>query len=139
MSFSEDKENELQKKEEHMKHALDQFFHSSPFEELLNSFQHLVNSSLTEAQVTMNVREEHSGLFVDIDIPPSFKDGDILVEAKSRYLHITLRQNHQEASSATHTSMTRTVLLPYEVQQELMNTSWNEQTMTLFFPKNKHE
>lgn len=31
--------------------------------------------------------------------------------------------------------MTRTVVLPYKVSEEDMETSWNEQTLTLFFPK----
>ena len=36
----------------------------------------------TEAQVTIDVREEPTGLAVDIGVPETFRDGDMLVETK---------------------------------------------------------
>ena len=114
----------------------DQFFYFFSFAELMQGFQHLVNSAFTEAQVTIDVREEPTGLAVDISVPETFRDGDMLVETKGCYLHVTIRYDHKQAhSSHVSSSMTRTVVLPYKVSEEDMETSWNEQTLTLFFPK----
>ncbi len=103
----------------------------------MQGFQHLVNSAFTEAQVTIDVREEPTGLAVDISVPETFRDGDMLVETKGCYLHVTIRYDHKQAhSSHVSSSMTRTVVLPYKVSEEDMETSWNEQTLTLFSLKN---
>ncbi|MDM5302218.1 Hsp20/alpha crystallin family protein [Bacillus subtilis] len=139
MEFNHDKKNELQKKEEIIAEAMDHLFQSSAFGNLLNGFQNLINSSLKDVQTTIHVRERDTGLYVDITIPETFRDGEIIVDIKSRYLHVTLQEKQKQQNEATFTSMTRTVQLPYEVHQEDMETFWNEQTMTLFFPKNKHE
>ncbi|MEG7377744.1 Hsp20/alpha crystallin family protein [Bacillus subtilis] len=139
MELYDDKKNELQKKEEIIAEAMDHLFQSSAFGNLLNGFQNLINSSLKDVQTTIRVRERDTGLYVDITIPETFRDGEIVVDIKSRYLHVTLQEKQKQLNEATFTSMTRTVQLPYEVHQEDMETSWNEQTMTLFFPKNKHE
>ncbi|MDO3662084.1 Hsp20/alpha crystallin family protein [Bacillus sp. C28GYM-DRY-1] len=140
MEFNDDKKNELQKKEEKIiTEAMDHLFQSSAFGNLLNGFQNLINSSVKDVQTTIHVRERDTGLYVDIAIPATFRDGEIAVDSRSRYLHVTLQEKQKQQNEATFTSMTRTVQLPYEVHQEDMETSWNEQTMTLFFPKNKHE
>ncbi|MCY7892595.1 Hsp20/alpha crystallin family protein [Bacillus vallismortis] len=139
MEFPDDKKNELQKKEEITLEAMDHLFQSSTFGNLLKGFQNLINSSLQDVQTTIHVRERDTGLYVDIMIPESFRDGEIVVDIKTRYLHVTLQEKQKQQNEATFTSMTRTVQLPYEVHQDDMETSWNEQTMTLFFPKNKHE
>ncbi|KAF1679871.1 Hsp20/alpha crystallin family protein [Bacillus mexicanus] len=139
MEFHDDKKNELQKKEEMITEAIDSLFQSSAFGNLLNGFQNLINSSLEDVQTTIDLRERETGLYVDITIPATFRDGDIVVDVKSRYLHVTLQEKQKQHNEATFTSMTRTVQLPYEVHQEDMETSWDEQTMTLFFPKKKHE
>ncbi|MDR4435452.1 Hsp20/alpha crystallin family protein [Bacillus tequilensis] len=139
MEFYDDEKNELQKKEDIITEAIDQLFQSSAFGNLLSGFQNLINSSLKDVQTTIDVRERDAGLYVDITIPATFRDGEIVVDVKSMYLHVTLQEKQKQHHEATFTSMTRTVQLPYEVRQEDMETSWNEQTMTLFFPKNKHE
>lgn len=139
MEFYDDKKNELQKKEEIITEAIDTLFQYSTFGNLINGFQNLINSSLKDVQTTIHVRERDTGLYIDITIPATFRDGEIVVDVKSRYLHVTLQEKQKHQNEATFTSMTRTVQLPYEVRQEDMETSWNEQTMTLFFPKNKHE
>ncbi|AME08387.1 Hsp20/alpha crystallin family protein [Bacillus siamensis] len=136
MEQNEDDKRYLERNEDILSHAMDQFFHSGPFSELMQGFQHLVNSAFTEAQVTIDVREEPSGLAVDISVPPTFRDGDMLVETKGCYLHVTIRHDHKQAhSSHVSSSMTRTVVLPYEVREEDMETSWNEHTLTIFLPK----
>ncbi|AEB23351.1 MULTISPECIES: Hsp20/alpha crystallin family protein [Bacillus] len=136
MDQNENDKRYLERNEDIISHAMDQFFQSGTFSELMQGFQHLVNSAFTEAQVTIDVREEPAGLSVDISIPQTFRDGDMLVETKERYLHVTIRHDHKQAhSSHMSSSMTRTVVLPYEVREEDMETSWNEQTLTLFFPK----
>ncbi|MEI1421824.1 Hsp20/alpha crystallin family protein [Bacillus cabrialesii] len=139
MAFYDEKKNELQKKEEIISEAMDQLFQSSAFGNLISGFQNLINSSLTDVQTTVDLRERDTGLYVDITIPATFRDGDIVVDIASRYLHVTLQEKQKQQHEASFTSMTRTVQLPYEVRQEDMETSWNEQTMTLFFPKHKHE
>lgn len=136
MDQSQNDKLDPQRNEDIISHAMDQFFHSGPFAELMQGFQHLVNSAFTEAQVTIDVREEPTGLAVDISVPETFRDGDMLVETKGCYLHVTIRYDHKQAhSSHMSSSMTRTVVLPYKVSEEDMETSWNEQTLTLFFPK----
>ncbi|MFH6683535.1 Hsp20/alpha crystallin family protein [Bacillus amyloliquefaciens] len=136
MDQNENDKRYLERNEDIISHAMDQFFQAGTFSELMQGFQHLVNSAFTEAQVTIDVREEPAGLSVDISIPQTFRDGDMLVETKERYLHVTIRHDHKQAhSSHMSSSMTRTVVLPYEVREEDMETSWNEQTLTLFFPK----
>ncbi|ARW39386.1 MULTISPECIES: Hsp20/alpha crystallin family protein [Bacillus] len=136
MDQNENDKRYLERNEDIISHAMDHFFQSGTFSELMQGFQHLVNSAFTEAQVTIDVREEPAGLSVDISIPQTFRDGDMLVETKERYLHVTIRHDHKQAhSSHMSSSMTRTVVLPYEVREEDMETSWNEQTLTLFFPK----
>ncbi|MDX7984625.1 Hsp20/alpha crystallin family protein [Bacillus velezensis] len=136
MDQSQNDKLDPQRNEDIISHAMDQFFHSGPFAELMQGFQHLVNSAFTEAQVTIDVREEPTGLAVDISVPETFRDGDMLVETKGCYLHVTIRYDHKQAhSSLVSSSMTRTVVLPYKVSEEDMETSWNEQTLTLFFPK----
>lgn len=136
MDQSQNDKLDPQRNEDIISHAMDQFFHSGPFAELMQGFQHLVNSAFTEAQVTIDVREEPTGLAVDIGVPETFRDGDMLVETKGCYLHVTIRHDHKQAhSSHVSSSMTRTVVLPYEVREEDMETSWNEQTLTIFLPK----
>ncbi|MCY8978938.1 Hsp20/alpha crystallin family protein [Bacillus halotolerans] len=139
MEYKDDKKSELSKKEEIINQAMDHLFQSSALGNILHGFQNLIESSFKDVQTTIDVRESDDGLFVDITIPATFRDGEILIDIKSRYLHITLQEKQKEQNASTLTSMTRTVQLPYEVHQEEMETSWNEQTMTLFFPTNKHE
>lgn len=58
MDQSQNDKLDPQSNEDIISHAMDQFFHSYPFAELMQGFQHLVNSAFTEAQVTIDVREE---------------------------------------------------------------------------------
>ncbi|MEH7664218.1 Hsp20/alpha crystallin family protein, partial [Bacillus velezensis] len=64
MDQSQNDKLDPQRNEDIISHAMDQFFHSGPFAELMQGFQHLVNSAFTEAQVTIDVREEPTGLAV---------------------------------------------------------------------------
>jgi hypothetical protein len=50
--------------------------------------------------VTIDVREEPTGLAVDIGVPETFRDGDMLVETKGCYLHVTIRYDHKQAHSS---------------------------------------
>lgn len=75
MDQSQNDKLDPQSNEDIISHAMDQFFHSGPFAELMQGFQHLVNSAFTEAQVTIDVREEPTGLAVDIGVPETFRDG----------------------------------------------------------------
>ncbi|MGV2516630.1 UNVERIFIED_CONTAM: Hsp20/alpha crystallin family protein, partial [Bacillus subtilis] len=113
MEFNDDKKNELQKKDEIITEAMDHLFQSSAFGNLLSGFQNLFNSSGKDVQTSIHVRERDPGLYVDITLPPPFRDGEIVVDIKSRYLHVTLQGKQKQQNAATFKSITRTVQLPY--------------------------
>ena len=85
----------------------------------------------------MNIREDDGALYVDIAVPESFQNGDIMIEAKSRYLHIALKEKQESGGSSSFTSLSRTVLLPYPVREETMKTSWNRNVLTVSFSEQK--
>ena len=129
MEFHDDKKNELQKKDEIITEAIDTVFQSR-VPQYFKRISKPISTSLKDVQTTMTCQRKDTGLYIDIAIPESFQDGDIVVEAKSRYLHVALQGNRNTKMRSTFTSMTRTVQLPYEVREENMETSWNSRNDT---------
>lgn len=82
----------------------------------------------------MHIRDDSEGLHVDITVPESFQNGDIMIEAKSRYLHFALKEENSAGDSSSFTSLSRTVLSLYPVREETMKTSWNKNVLTVSFP-----
>lgn len=139
MDFKENDNHSLSKKDE-IQEAVEQLFYNSPFHDILNSFQKLISDQLQNSTISMNIREENEALHVDIAVPESFQNGDIMIEAKSRYLHVALKEKKESGGSSSFTSLSRTVLLPYPVCEETMKTSWNRNILTVSFPEQKkHE
>ncbi|MEC1260577.1 Hsp20/alpha crystallin family protein [Bacillus swezeyi] len=139
MDSKENDSHSLSKKDD-FQEAVEQLFYASPFHEILNSFQKLISDQLENSSISMNIRDEKGGLYVDITVPESFQNGDIMIEAKSRYLHVALKEAAQNGDSASFTSLSRTVLLPYPVREETMKTAWNRNVLTISFPDaKKHE
>lgn len=91
MDFKENDNHSLSKKDE-IQEAVEQLFYNSPFHDILNSFQKLISDQLQNSTISMNIREENEVLHVDIAVPESFQNGDIMIEAKSRYLHVALKE-----------------------------------------------
>ncbi|MDA7025597.1 Hsp20/alpha crystallin family protein [Bacillus sp. CLL-7-23] len=137
---SKDNENQPLNQKNDIQEAFEQLFYASPFHELLNSFQEMVSDQLQSLMVSMNIREENDELLIDITVPKSFQNGDIMIEAKSRYLHVSLKEKTESKDSSSFTNLSRTILLPYPVYEETMKTSWNRNTLTVSFPaQKKHE
>ncbi|MFN2745638.1 MULTISPECIES: Hsp20/alpha crystallin family protein [Bacillus] len=137
---SKENENHSLSKKDDFQEAIEQLFYASPFHEILNSFQKLISDQLESARISMEIREENGALCVDIAVPESFQNGDIMIEAKSRYLHIALKEEAKNGDSSSCTSLSRTILLPYPVREETMKTSWKGNVLTVTFPDvKKHE
>lgn len=133
MNHKENDNHSLSKKDE-FQEAIEQLFYASPFHEILNSFQKIISDQLEASSISMHIRDDSEGLHVDITVPDSFQNGDIMIEAKSRYLHFALKEENSAGDSSSFTSLSRTVLLPYPVREETMKTSWNKNVLTVSFP-----
>lgn len=137
---NENSQKEVQNIENYLSKAVEDFFYSSPFHELLNGFQNIVSNQLNDAMASTEIREDGTFLYVDVHVPDSFVNGEILVEVKSRYLHLSMRETvkHSESNFQKISSMAKSILLPYPVKQESMCTSWpNKNTMIISFEKTK--
>ncbi|ASB88753.1 Hsp20/alpha crystallin family protein [Bacillus sonorensis] len=139
MDPKEHDDHSLSKKDE-FQEAVEQLFYASPFHEILNSFQKIISDQLQHSSISMNLTEKNGELQIDITVPESFQNGDIMIEAKSRYLHIALKEETKGGNSQSFSSLSRTILLPYPVREETMKTSWNRNVLTVSFPaQKKHE
>ena len=139
MDPKEHDDHSLSKKDE-FQEAVEQLFYASPFHEILNSFQKIISDQLQHSSISMNLTEKNGELQIDITVPESFQNGDIMIEAKSRYLHIALKEETKGGNSQSFSSLSRTTLLPYPVREETMKTSWNRNVLTVSFPaQKKHE
>ncbi|MCY8089575.1 Hsp20/alpha crystallin family protein [Bacillus sonorensis] len=139
MDPKEHDDHSLSKKDE-FQEAVEQLFYASPFHEILNSFQKIISDQLQHSSISMNLTEKNGELQIDITVPESFQNGDIMIEAKSQYLHIALKEETKGGNSQSFSSLSRTILLPYPVREETMKTSWNRNVLTVSFPaQKKHE
>lgn len=133
-------QKDLQKFGEYLSKSVEDFFYSSPFHELLNGVQSILSSQLNDVMAATEIREDEKFLYVDVHVPDSFANGEILVEVKTRYLHLSMTETVSQKDShyQKRSSMTKSILLPSPVKQESMSTSWpNKNMMVISIEKTK--
>ena len=88
--MKQDNENkhELLANEDILYEAIEQFFASSPFHEILNSAEALMTTSQSLASITTDVTEDEQNVYIEIQFPDHFVEGDIALEVKAQYLHL---------------------------------------------------
>mgnify|MGYP002655953205 CR=1 FL=1 len=130
-----EKKHELLANEDILYEAIEQFFASSPFHEILNSAEALLTTSHSLASITTNVTEDDHFVYIDIQFPDHFVEGDIALEVKAQYLHLAVQEKIKTNTTSSYSSFTKTILMPAKIDETNMKSVWKDQSLRVTAPK----
>ncbi|MGG4172024.1 Hsp20/alpha crystallin family protein [Bacillus safensis] len=135
--MKQDGENkhELLANEDILYEAIEQFFASSPFHEILNSAEGLMTTSQSLASITTDVTEDEQNVYIEIQFPDHFVEGDIALEVKAQYLHLSVQEKIKTDTSSSYSSFTKTILMPAKIDETKMKSVWKDQSLRVSAPK----
>ncbi|GLJ02393.1 Hsp20/alpha crystallin family protein [Bacillus sp. YKCMOAS1] len=135
--MKQDGENkhELLANEDMLYEAIEQFFASSPFHEILNSAEALMTTSQSLASITTDVTEDEQNVYIEIQFPDHFVEGDIALEVKSQYLHLSVQEKIKTDTTSSYSSFTKTILMPAKIDETKMQSVWKDQSLRVSAPK----
>lgn len=123
---------------------VDQFFRSEPLKQFMNEFDTMLNKPFPLQHISVNTYETDKNYVIDLKIPPVKKE-QIKLELIDHYLTISITnrkeiKEYNENSStfrnfSSHDSLSRTILLPYEVQKNEIKTTYKEGSLRVTVPK----
>ncbi|MGF9726289.1 Hsp20/alpha crystallin family protein [Bacillus safensis] len=137
--MKQDGENkhELLANEDMLYEAIEQFFASSPFHEILNSAEALMTTSQSLASITTDVTEDEQNVYIEIQFPDHFVEGDIALEVKAQYLHLSVQEKIKTDTTSSYSSFTKTILMPAKIDETKMQSVWKDQSLRVSAPKQK--
>ncbi|MGE6629574.1 Hsp20/alpha crystallin family protein [Bacillus sp. NPDC077027] len=135
MKSEEEKKYELLANEDFLYEAIEHFFASSPFHEILNSAEELMTTSHSLASIVTNVTEDEGNIYIEIRFPDHFIEGDIALEVKSQYLHLSVQEKIKTETSSTYSSFTKTILMPAKIDETKMKSAWKQKSLLVSAPK----
>ncbi|MCY7564122.1 Hsp20/alpha crystallin family protein [Bacillus safensis] len=115
--------------------AIEQFFASSPFHEILNSAEALMTTSHSLASITTDVTEDEQNVYIEIHFPDHFVEGDIALEVKAQYLHLSVQEKIKTDTTSSYSSFTKTILMPAKIDETKMKSVWKDQSLHVSAPK----
>ncbi|PRS83623.1 MULTISPECIES: Hsp20/alpha crystallin family protein [unclassified Bacillus (in: firmicutes)] len=135
MKHEGEKKHELLANEDILNEAIEQFFASSPFHEILNSAEALMTTSHSLASITTDVTEDEQFVYIEIQFPDHFVEGDIALEVKAQYLHLSVQETIKTDTTSSYSSFTKTILMPAKIDETNMKSVWKDQTLRVTAPK----
>ncbi|MCY7734620.1 Hsp20/alpha crystallin family protein [Bacillus safensis] len=135
--MKQDGENkhELLANEDILYEAIEQFFASSPFHEILKSAEALMTTSQSLASITTDVTEDEQNVYIEIQFPDHFVEGDIALEVKAQYLHLSVQEKIKTDTTSSYSSFTKTILMPAKIDETKMKSVWKDQSLRVSAPK----
>ncbi|MEK5497602.1 Hsp20 family protein [Bacillus sp. FSL M8-0077] len=135
MKHESEKKHELLSNEDILYEAIEQFFASSPFHEILNSAEALMTTSHSLASITTDVTEDDQYVYIEIRFPDHFVEGDIVLEVKAQYLHLSVQEKIKTDTTSSYSSFTKTILMPAKIDETNMKSVWKDQSLRVTAPK----
>ncbi|WP_456266948.1 MULTISPECIES: Hsp20/alpha crystallin family protein [unclassified Bacillus (in: firmicutes)] len=135
MKHEGEKKHEMLANEEMLYEAIEQFFASSPFHEILNSAEALMTTSHSLASITTDVKEDEQNVYIEIQFPDHFVEGDIALEVKAQYLHLSVQEKIKTETTSSYSSFTKTILMPAKIDETKMKSVWKDQSLHVSAPK----
>ncbi|WP_113387105.1 Hsp20/alpha crystallin family protein [Bacillus pumilus] len=137
MEHEGEKKHELLANEDILYEAIEHFFASSPFHEILNSAEALMTTSHSLASITTDVTEDEQFVYIAIQFPDHFVEGDIALEVKAQYLHLSVQETIKTDTTSSYSSFTKTILMPAKIDETNMKSVWKDQTLRVTAPKQR--
>ncbi|OBW52421.1 sporulation protein [Bacillus safensis] len=135
MKHEGEKKHEMLANEDILYEAIEQFFASSPFHEILNSAEALMTTSHSLASITTGVTEDEQNVYIEIQFPDHFVEGDIALEVKAQYLHLSVQEKIKTDTTTSYSSFTKTILMPAKIDETKMKSVWKDQSLHVSAPK----
>ncbi|MGG3131719.1 Hsp20/alpha crystallin family protein [Bacillus pumilus] len=135
MKHEGEKKHELLANEDILNEAIEQFFASFPFHEIINSAEALMTTSHSLASITTDVTEDEQFVYIEIQFPDHFVEGDIALEVKAQYLHLSVQETIKTDTTSSYSSFTKTILMPAKIDETNMKSVWKDQTLRVTAPK----
>ncbi|MFJ5673463.1 Hsp20/alpha crystallin family protein [Bacillus safensis] len=135
MKHEGEKKHELLANEDMLYEAIEQFFTTSPFHEILNSAEALMTTSHSLASITTDVTEDEQNVYIEIQFPDHFVEGDIALEVKAQYLHLSVQEKIKTETTSSYSSFTKTILMPAKIDEMKMKSVWKDQSLHVSAPK----
>lgn len=135
MKHEGEKKHEMLANEDMLYEAIEQFFASSPFHEILNSAEALMTTSHSLASITTDVTEDEQNVYIEIQFPDHFVEGDIALEVKAQYLHFSVQEKIKTNTTTSYSSFTKTILMPAKIDETKMKSVWKDQSLHVSAPK----
>ncbi|MEN7365654.1 Hsp20/alpha crystallin family protein [Bacillus safensis] len=135
MKHEGEKKHEMLANEDMLYEAIEQFFASSPFHEILNSAEALMTTSHSLASITTGVTEDEQNVYIEIQFPDHFVEGDIALEVKAQYLHLSVQEKIKTDTTSSYSSFTKTILMPAKIDETKMKSVWKDQSFHVSAPK----
>lgn len=135
MKHEGEKKHEMLANEDMLYEAIEQFFASSPFHEILNSAEALMTTSHSLASITTDVTEDEQNVYIEIQFPDHFVEGDIALEVKAQYLHLSVQEKIKTDTTSSYSSFTKTILMPAKIDETKMKSEWKDQSLHVSAPK----
>ncbi|ARD56550.1 Hsp20/alpha crystallin family protein [Bacillus safensis] len=135
MKHEGEKKHEMLANEDMLYEAIEQFFASSPFHEILNSAEALMTTSHSLASITTGVTEDEQNVYIEIQFPDHFVEGDIALEVKAQYLHLSVQEKIKTDTTSSYSSFTKTILMPAKIDETKMKSVWKDQSLHVSAPK----
>lgn len=135
MKHEGEKKHEMLANEDMLYEAIEQFFASSPFHKILNSAEALMTTSHSLASITTGVTEDEQNVYIEIQFPDHFVEGDIALEVKAQYLHLSVQEKIKTDTTSSYSSFTKTILMPAKIDETKMKSVWKDQSLHVSAPK----
>ncbi|USD77567.1 Hsp20/alpha crystallin family protein [Bacillus safensis] len=135
MKHEGEKKHEMLANEDMLYEAIEQFFASSPFHEILNSAEALMTTSHSLASITTGVTEDEQNVYIEIQFPDHFVEGDIALEVKAQYLHLSVQEKIKTDTTSSYSSFIKTILMPAKIDETKMKSVWKDQSLHVSAPK----
>ncbi|MBG9818040.1 MULTISPECIES: Hsp20/alpha crystallin family protein [Bacillus] len=135
MKHEGEKKHEMLANEDMLYEAIEHFFASSPFHEILNSAEALMTTSHSLASITTDVTEDEQNVYIEIQFPDHFVEGDIALEVKAQYLHLSVQEKIKTDTTSSYSSFTKTILMPAKIDETKMKSLWKDQSLHVSAPK----
>ncbi|GLF87154.1 MULTISPECIES: Hsp20/alpha crystallin family protein [Bacillus] len=135
MKHEGEKKHEMLANEDMLYEAIEQFFASSPFHKILNSAEALMTTSHSLASIMTGVTEDEQNVYIEIQFPDHFVEGDIALEVKAQYLHLSVQEKIKTDTTSSYSSFTKTILMPAKIDETKMKSVWKDQSLHVSAPK----
>ncbi|MDG3043486.1 Hsp20/alpha crystallin family protein [Bacillus sp. B6(2022)] len=94
-----------------------------------------MTTSHSLASITTDVAEDDQYVYIEIRFPDHFVEGDIALEVKAQYLHLSVQEKIKTDMTSSYSSFTKTILMPAKIDETNMKSVWKDQSLRVTAPK----